>query len=152
MRMITERRLVHFSNLDAGFGVTADDNSIHRTNNNSAMDHGLGVTARGARHIVDFGNNVASAITGKERRHAYPGIMGGTRARVMDVLATPIDLITKKNRIGTAVNGVMSAFDAAAYATIVDPLTMAAGDHTNTPRHAHLEQFSQEELDAAKNN
>lgn len=127
-----ERRLV-YDRFEAGFGQTIEDNSIHTQNNSSAWDHGVGGAARISRHIVSFGNNVGATITGKQREAAYKGPLGATRRSVMDVIATPLHLITEKNRIGTLVNGVTSGFDAVANLTVVDPLTIAAGDHANTP-------------------
>lgn len=137
---------------NVGFGTTMDDNSVHTVNNNGVLDHGLGASARVSRHVVDFGNNIAATITGKPRRPAYEGAFGASRARAMDVITTPVRLITERNRIGTLVNGVMSGLDFTANALVVDPLTMAAGDHTNKQQRTHLDQFSQEELNAASNN
>lgn len=147
-----ERRLIYGKRLNAGFGVTMDDNSIHTENNNGAMDTTLGAATRIARHTVDFGNNIAATITGKQRRHAYEGAFGASRARAMDVISTPVRLITERNRIGTLVNGVMSGFDFLANAAVVDPLTMAAGDHANKPHRKHLQQFTEEQQKAAPGN
>ena len=151
---VREKRHIYFNGVDAGFGTTVDDNSINRDNNEGVFDHGVGVAARISRHTVDFGNNMVSLVSGHQRRHAYAGAFGATRARAVDVALTPIEMVTSGKPIRRFVTGAMGLFDVAGNALVVDPLTMIAGDHTNTPSREHtvLDQFSKQELDAAANN
>ena len=153
-----ETTLLHFSmkgRWDGSFGQTWADNSIHRVNNEGVIDHAVGATAQVARHVGKLGNDAAAFITNKPKRPAYAGIYGQTRADAMEVLSTPWRLLTEKNKLGTLVNGVTSLFDVAYDGLIVDPLTLAAGDHANTPRgvrsqtHASIQKAMKESPDFA---
>lgn len=145
-----EKRLIYKTRWEGSFGQTIADNSIHRVNNNGIYDHGMGALAQVARHVGKIGNDAAAFVTGKEKRAAYAGIFGQTRADVVEVLSTIPRLFTERNPIGTLANGVTSLFDVAYDGLITDPLTIAAGDHANTPNN--LQGFTREQIGNAINN
>ena len=133
---VMERRLIYIDlgdRWDAGFGQTGRDNSIHRVNNNGLYDETTGLAARGIRRVGKIGNDVGAFVGNKPKRAAFPGIYGQTRADLLEVAMTPIDVLRDKNKIGRAINGVTSLFDVAYDAVLTDPATLVAGDHVNTP-------------------
>lgn len=145
-----EKRLIYKTRWEGSFGQTIADNSIHRVNNEGIYDHGMGAIAQGARHFGKLGNDAVAFVTGKEKRPAYAGIYGQTRSDIVETLSTVPRLFTEKNRLGTLANGVTSLFDVVYDGLITDPLTIAAGDHANTPNH--VQGFTREQIEKTMNN
>lgn len=146
----SEKRLIHKTRWEGSFGQTWADNSIHFQNNEGLYDHTVGAVAAGARQFGKLGNDSIAFITGKEKRPAYEGIYGQTRADVVETLSTIPRLFTEKNKLGTLANGVTSLFDIVYDATITDPLTLAAGDHANKPRLSTTQSNILEEQTTAR--
>ena len=139
---------------EGSYGQIWQDGEMNRVNNNSAVDHTLGVAAQVSRISNKLVTGAGALITGRPLEPAMAGPWGQTRSDVKNVLGSTKDLVfgtgKKGGRIGAAVGIVTNSLDVAWDGLVTDPLTMAAGDHANRP--AHLQSFTREQIDNTMNN